>query len=210
MECNDKKYLYEVHPVRPVISPVLGRRTRCPFSAELTLDQVKELAQWARVYRRFPDYEAIVPVTGLTREELHRPKYYEDSVVEEKKVEEPPVKATVVELPAEGEPEEAPFFASEMLVQTQTTTECTVEQQSKDFVVETGNTDVVDTGVVSVASTNEASDLIIDVSGTATEETENTSDLEVEESQDAEKTVAESGNKDYYSSKKNNKFHKKH
>lgn len=200
MECNDKKYLYEVHPVRPVISPVLGRRTRCPFSAELTLDQVKELAQWARVYRRFPDYEAIVPVTGLTREELHRPKYYEDSVVE-KKVEEPPVKATVVELPAEGEPEEAPFFASEMLVQTQTTTE---------YTVETGNTDVVDTGVVSVASTNEASDLIIDVSGTGTEETENSSDLEVEESQDAEKTAAESGNKDYYSSKKNNKFHKKH
>ena len=71
----DEKYLYEIHPVRPVISPIEGRLVRRPFSCELSMSQLGEMMGKARIFRRFPDVTELVPVTGATVHELHRARF---------------------------------------------------------------------------------------------------------------------------------------
>ena len=68
--------MYEVRPlVKPVRTPE-GRTTRAPFSAMLTIEQVKEYMKVASIYRKFPDYATPIKVTGNTLEDLHRNRFY--------------------------------------------------------------------------------------------------------------------------------------
>ena len=176
----DEKYLYEVHPVRPVISPIEGRLVRRPFSCELSISQLGEIMGKARVFRRFPDLTELVPVTGATVHELHRARFSDPTpevafkekeranaelvdvnrnkpatapVVEEKPVvvEEPTVEEVIA--PEPEKVEEAPVEKTEETAEIATSEEVSVEEQGKQ---------------------------------------ENNTDLEVEASQDAEKEVSES------------------
>ena len=63
------KKLYEVRPVKPILSKE-GRSIRRPFSAPLTIEEVKGYMVSCTVYRCFPDV-APVRVTGENLEELH-------------------------------------------------------------------------------------------------------------------------------------------
>ena len=73
-------FLYEVRPlIKPVKTPD-GRATRAPFSAMLTINQIKEYMKVASVYRKFPDNTTPIKVTGGTLEELHREKFKKELV----------------------------------------------------------------------------------------------------------------------------------
>ena len=196
-----EKYLYEVHPVRPVISPNIGRRTRRPFSAEFTAEEVKALMPNARMYRRFPDHD-IVPVTGATLMELHRPRFDMENienhnddevekVVESTKVEEP---VSTIKEPVETVSTEEDSAQASSIEDIKINTEMMVQDTDEEVV------DPVET------TTNAVSDLVIQIPSTEPEETKKSVDLETEVAQSAEKQVSENG---YVYSKKN-KFHKKH
>lgn len=64
----EERYLYEVHPVRPV--KVNGRLTRVPFSINLSKSEVMEYMKFGGVFRRFGATE-IVKVTGENLDSLH-------------------------------------------------------------------------------------------------------------------------------------------
>ena len=66
----EERYLYEVHPVRPV--KVNGRFTRVPFSINLSKSEVREYMKFGGVFRRFGG-GGIVKVTGENLDSLHVP-----------------------------------------------------------------------------------------------------------------------------------------
>lgn len=82
------KFLYEVRPVKPVVTPD-GRSMRRPFSSLLSKEEVTAYMKAANIYRRFPDITEPIKVTGATLDELHREKF----------------NVTVMEAPVEESPE---------------------------------------------------------------------------------------------------------
>ena len=75
-----KKYLYEVRPVKPVMTPE-GKSTRRPFSSLLSKEEVMGYMRSCTIYRRFSNAIAPVRVTGSNLEELHRDKYKEEKTI---------------------------------------------------------------------------------------------------------------------------------
>lgn len=68
------KFLYEVRPVKPVVTPD-GRAKRRPFSSLLSKEEVMEYMKSANIYRRFADTTEPIKVTGETLDSLHREKF---------------------------------------------------------------------------------------------------------------------------------------
>lgn len=68
------KFLYEVRPVKPVVTPD-GRAKRRPFSSLLSKEEVMEYMKSANIYRRFVDATEPIKVTGETLDSLHREKF---------------------------------------------------------------------------------------------------------------------------------------
>ena len=220
------KYLYEVHPVRPVVSPTDGRLTRRPFSAEFTSEQVRDMMPKARVFRRFPDHDGIVPVTGQNRESLHRPRYYIESV-EPKKTGDP-----VAIIPEFAQMPPETFEAAEEPVEevadaTETTDEVseTVEEPVvQDEVAEEENNKIVEeipteeepvkeeeTEVAAVEEdTAESADNVeeSEVSEEVMENEEEEANSEEATTQDTEKKASETPG--YVVNSNKNKYHKSH
>lgn len=71
------KFLYEVRPVKPVVTPD-GRAKRRPFSSLLSKEEVMEYMKSANIYRRFTDATGPIKVTGETLDSLHREKFNMD------------------------------------------------------------------------------------------------------------------------------------
>ena len=223
------KYLYEVHPVRPVISPTDGRLTRRPFSAEFTTEQVKDMMPKARVFRRFPDHEGIIPVTGENRLSLHRPKYYgpkASDLVEPKKEGEPvAVVEDVVEVPAVEEQTEEVVETPEVFaetpveeVQEETVEEAPVEEVTEAAVEETTEqveevTEEVATETAAIEDNVKIEEKVeeSEVSEEVVENDEKETDSEEADVQDTEKKVPENNGGYFISNNnKNNKYHKSH
>jgi hypothetical protein len=64
----EKRFLYEIRPVRPV--NINGRITRVPTSINLTKAEVKQYMAYGAVYRRFGATD-LVKVTGANLDSLH-------------------------------------------------------------------------------------------------------------------------------------------
>lgn len=71
------KFLYEVRPVKPVVTPD-GRAKRRPFSSLLSKEEVMEYMKSANIYRRFADTTEPIKVTGETLDSLHRERFNMD------------------------------------------------------------------------------------------------------------------------------------
>lgn len=84
-----KKYLYEVRPVKPVITPE-GRSTRRPFSSLLSKEEVMGYMRSCSIYRRFSNAIAPVRVTGSNLDELHRDSI-SGTIIENEKIAEVPL-----------------------------------------------------------------------------------------------------------------------
>ena len=197
------KYLYEVHPLRPVLTPIEGRFTRRPFSADFTVEEVRKIMPNARVYRRFPDKMEIVPVTGENLEDLHRPKFNTDDTVEI--VEKDDAKEEKIEVPeaapAVTEPESKPQPAAVGETKEEVSA---VEQVSTNEVVDTTE-EVESEPEVTETDENTTSEA---VSEEEVGNDENEVDSEEEASQEPEKQVSESKPNTVYVPN-SNKFHKK-
>lgn len=104
------KFLYEVRPVKPVVTPD-GRAKRRPFSSLLSKEEVMEYMKSANIYRRFTDATGPIKVTGETLDSLHREKFNMDintpESLETESVEEIPAisEAIKVEYPVTKEAE---------------------------------------------------------------------------------------------------------
>jgi len=220
------KYLYEVHPVRPVISPTDGRLTRRPFSAEFTTEQVKDMMPKARVFRRFPDHEGIIPVTGENRLSLHRPKYYgpkASDLVEPKKEGEPvAVVEDVIEVPDVEKQTEEDVNTAEVVDETsveevheEASEEAPVEEtaeQIKETITEEA-TEEVATETAAIEDNTEINEKVeeSEVSEEVVENDEKETDSEEADAQDTEKKVPENNGGYFISNNnKNNKYHKSH
>ena len=201
-----EKYLYEVHPLRPVLTPVEGRFTRRPFSAEFTVEEVKGLMTNARVYRRFPDKMEIVPVTGENLEELHRPKFDTIEKVEIAKMDggkeevgkEP--KAVVLEKEPAAVVED-PNHKPQPAVVEETKKEVSAEQASTSEEVEE---------VVVEENVNKEIQPSEEVLGGEVENKEIEADSVEEDTQEPEKEASENKSSNtVYVPSNNNKFHNK-
>lgn len=189
----DEKYLYEVHPVRPVISPIEGRLVRRPFSCELTISQLGEIMGKARVFRRFPDLTELVPVTGATVHELHRARF-SDPTPEVAFKEKERANAELVDV-NRNEPTAAPVVEEhkEEEVKSPVAEEkpVVVEEPTVEEVVAPEPEKVDEAPVEKTEETAEiatSEEVSVEEQG----KQENNTDLEVEASQDAEKEVSES------------------
>ena len=188
----DEKYLYEVHPVRPVISPIEGRLVRRPFSCELTISQLGEIMGKARVFRRFPDLTELVPVTGATVHELHRARFSDPTPeVAFKEKERANVKLVEVN---KNEPATASVVEDHKEEEVKS-----LVVEEKPVVVEEPTEDMIDpepenVDEASVEKTEETAEIATseEVSVEEQGKQENNTDLEAEASQDAEKEVSES------------------
>ena len=176
----DEKYLYEVHPVRPVISPIEGRLVRRPFSCELTISQLGEIMGKARVFRRFPDLTELVPVTGATVHELHRARF-SDPTPEVAFKEKERANVELVEV-NKNEPATAPVVEEKPVVVEEPTVEEVIAPEPEKV------------DEASVEKTEETAEIATseEVSVEEQGKQENNTDLEAEASQDAEKEVSES------------------
>lgn len=211
----EEKYLYEIHPVRPVISPVEGRLTRRPFSCELSISQLGDIMGKARIFRRFPDLTELVPVTGATVHELHRPKFSDpipEVALKEKErtdavlvdVNKSNIPATpVTEVPKKEEPvvkQEEPEKVEEVIEKQDTVTEPVAEAiveegKSNEAIIEAEVQEVpVEESAENEQNIQETvgNDASEEVSVVEVEKEEKSTDLEIEASQDAEKEVSES------------------
>lgn len=180
----DEKYLYEVHPVRPVISPIEGRLVRRPFSCELTISQLGEIMGKARVFRRFPDLTELVPVTGATVHELHRARF-SDPTPEAAFKEKERANVELVEV-NKNEPATAPVVEEKPVVVEEPTVEEVIApepEKVEEAPVEETEQKIEET--TEIAASEEVS---VEEQG----KQENNTDLEAEASQDAEKEVSES------------------
>ena len=188
----DEKYLYEVHPVRPVISPIEGRLVRRPFSCELTISQLGEIMGKARVFRRFPDLTELVPVTGATVHELHRARF-SDPTPEVAFKEKERANVELVEV-NKNEPATASVVEDHKEEEVKS-----LVVEEKPVVVEEPTEDMIDpepenVDEASVEKTEETAEIATseEVSVEEQGKQENNTDLEAEASQDAEKEVSES------------------
>lgn len=103
----NERFLYEVKPIRPTAMPS-KQKTKKPFVALLTKEEVKEYMQFGAVYRKYTDpNKEMVRVTGLNIDSLHHTmpedgkpnKPVSDIIPLEKEIVEP----VKVELPKEEE-----------------------------------------------------------------------------------------------------------
>lgn len=180
----DEKYLYEVHPVRPVISPIEGRLVRRPFSCELTISQLGEIMGKARVFRRFPDLTELVPVTGATVHELHRARF-SDPIPEVAFKEKERANAELVDV-NRNEPVTAPVVEEKPVVVEEPTVEEVIAPEPEK--VEEAPVEETEQKTEETAEIATSEEVSVEEQG----KQENNTDLEVEASQDAEKEVSES------------------
>ncbi len=198
-----EKYLYEIHPLRPVMNPVEGRFTRRPFSAEFSVEEVKDIMTNARVYRRFPDKLEIEAVTGENLKDLHRPRFdtpkVENAKDDDKQVMTPVEKNT--EVSAEPVKEEAPKSIPEPAKVEETEEEVSAEQVST-------SEKEVEENVAEEVSVSEIQ-LSEEVLGGEVENKEIDVDSEEAVSQEPEKEVSENKPANTVYVPNNNKFHNK-
>lgn len=210
------KYLYEVHPLRPVLTPIEGRFTRRPFSAEFTVEEVREIMPNARVYRRFPDKMEIVPVTGDNLKDLHRPKFDTVDKVEIAKMDDD--KEEVGKEPKAVVPAREPVaVVEEPNHEPQpAAVEETKEEVSAAEQVSTIESSTIESDEVAEEVKKGAEEIVEDeiptskeVSEEVMENVEKDMDLEEVVSQEPEKQVSENKSSNTIYVPNNNKFHKK-
>ena len=194
----DEKYLYEIHPVRPVKSPIEGRLVRRPFSCELSLSQLGEIMGKARIFRRFPDVTELIPVTGATVHELHRARF-SDPIPEVAFKEKERANVDLVEVTRSNTPvatetpkvdvvkqEEVTEPKPEAIVEEGKSNEANTEAEVQEVPVEES---VENEQNIQETIENDASE---EVSVEEVGNEEKSTDLEDEASQDVEKQVSES------------------
>lgn len=205
------KYLYEVHPLRPVLTPIEGRYTRRPFSADFTVEEVKELMPNARVYRRFPDKMEIVPVTGANLEDLHRPKFDTIDKVEIAKMDDD--KEEVGKEPKAVVPAREPAAVAE---DPNHEPQPAAVDETKKEVSAAEQVSTTESAEITEETKNEAEEVVEaeipaseEISEEVSENEEKEADLEEDDTQKLEKQVSESKPSNSIYVPNSNKFHKK-
>ena len=175
-----ERFLYEVRPMRPIHIPG-QERSKKPFVALLTKEEVKEYMQYGPVYRKYADpNKEMVRVTGSNIDSLHHTmpedgkpnRPVSDIIPLEKAVE--PVK---VELPKE---EEEPKKSNVEESTTPVVEEVETVSMAKEDINETVETTVEETSTEDIVT----EDVVNEEEPDAQEDTNDSADVEESEKEE--------------------------
>ena len=211
----EKRFLYEIRPVRPV--NINGRITRVPTSINLTKAEVRQYMAYGAVYRRFGATD-LVKVTGANLDSLHVSKEdaAENNVIDVARHGEVNLGIKVEEKAPTVEKEFKPVEEAVEPVAEEVSSD-NVEDDGKDKKEEEDPVDNSEDVEISVESTDSTSeDEINDAENIDSEADNDTIDAEMENSENSAVNTEEPAEEKHttavigYHANNNQKFNKKH